>query len=1316
MIWWFRYKKVLDYLKYSNDEKLTKEKTISKNEFRLENEIKELDEEKLISFLFDEKVPNSAKKLIIKRIEEIFSSSYYEESMSKIITILKKEDISKSKLKEFYREFGKNSVSSVIASIIYEDNLEDLVFDKKRSKEEKELLLDLKFSTKEICKILTRLDKRIEKGKNVNESRELINYIITDIEYDSYDLRDIIRNEEVPEQIKKDLVQKQINISNITKMLSTLLLPPEVKETIYETKRDVIDEFIRKLNKETIIDYFDSYNRDDKLSELILERKKDLITSIIKEKKVWEIYTFINKTRCKEIVDLIIELREQDFIESLLKEENKYILFVLNNSYIDDKYKNIVLEQKRKDVEKRIKDTSIRDIMSYIKSTHMPDNIKRIMLELRKEEVIREINALDDEDLKLVIYYDGDFSNYLDEYRELVIKLKVNENNLKKILKDGNYGYRIDKTKHVIDVKNDIIRKRLKELDFKTLTKKNLELRDEIVDYIFLINKDIIDEIILREKFDIEEVGILIQKNNINDEIKKALLRTHNIPEENLNSIIELIETSNSVIVMTRYEEIKEFIESLDISFKSFMQYGSGSTKYKGWLKRILYILDNNKYLEFLSVVKYYFKNYYYEDNSKENNVYIIDNLQEILFNYERYYDLTMYLVNNNIVLDEELIGSLKLLFNSKIVENVKTIEELKNYRKKVYLNNKLKVDNIEMYNIIPIKNIFYDIFGNTEVLSKIEGSKGLETLKTYNRNNKYLCNYIDEVLKYVRIIELVKYSNNRESLIKVLKYLYSLSFDEFMSIQNEFNNLDKKIRRLYELDSMVNLTNINEASLSYDMHNKELESRYGGTVLDFSDKNYCLYAHILSSRETMEDLLNGRSTGKRNFISLSPISYYGQKYYFDYDDVILLFDEVKKGSFVCSSLSNFGSNRLIKENSSEVEERFINQKGILETSAVTKNNAEALFYREGLIPKAIALPGGRKPSNKEQAFHEKYNLPYVITQKKETPVENVKKVFKPNDKYNEPIVRNNKIENILSILEPKINIIKENDKYTGREIGIFTDSHALYEPTIAILEDMRLHGITEIYSLGDNIGSGPNPDDIIDMLDYYRVSSVMGNSEYYNTLGTSPFTYLTNTRLDNEKWTKEKLGTRRIERIRKWTPSIDIEIGGKKVGLCHFGNDVRWDYVDRSTWTYQDNFELGKNARQFLYTNSEEAKRKIQNSIRSNSKDQKYIKGLLDAQKSPMFNGKKITDYDAILQGHVHFNIDDLLNNTHIFTLRACGMGYKDDKKDLACYYVLKERRDGGFEVIQNLVPYNRNMMKSNIISSSIPDKTPILSKTNLL
>lgn len=86
-----------------------------------------------------------------------------------------------------------------------------------------------------------------------------------------------------------------------------------------------------------------------------------------------------------------------------------------------------------------------------------------------------------------------------------------------------------------------------------------------------------------------------------------------------------------------------------------------------------------------------------------------------------------------------------------------------------------------------------------------------------------------------------------------------------------------------------------------------------------------------------------------------------------------------------------------------------------------------------------------------------------------------------------------------------------------NRKIAILTDIHALLEPTQAALDDIEKRGIKEIYSLGDNVGVGPNPGEVIDLLEEKGVISVAGNSEEYIRLGIEPFNSYFNT-LKNQK------------------------------------------------------------------------------------------------------------------------------------------------------------------------------------------------------
>lgn len=283
------------------------------------------------------------------------------------------------------------------------------------------------------------------------------------------------------------------------------------------------------------------------------------------------------------------------------------------------------------------------------------------------------------------------------------------------------------------------------------------------------------------------------------------------------------------------------------------------------------------------------------------------------------------------------------------------------------------------------------------------------------------------------------------------------------------------------------------------------------------------------------------------------------------------------------------------------------------------------------------------------------------------------------------------------------------------RKIAIFTDAHGLLEPTQAALEDMKKRGITEIYSLGDNIGVGPNPSEVMDLLDEYGVISIAGNSEDYVVLGTEPFrSYFHALKKQSQLWTLSKLSEEQIGKIELFPHYIELTIGGKKIALCHFANDVRIDFGIRSTWSYQNNFDyMGTGEqyndeayRQFTYTNSPEQLEEIEYMINKYGKDSPFVRGYLSAKKDPLFARKKVDFYDAVIQGHVHWKLYDETQPTKYYSIRAVGMAYRQDPVDTASYVILEEQEEG-FKMEEILVKYDREKMISSILSSDSPDHT---------
>lgn len=284
-------------------------------------------------------------------------------------------------------------------------------------------------------------------------------------------------------------------------------------------------------------------------------------------------------------------------------------------------------------------------------------------------------------------------------------------------------------------------------------------------------------------------------------------------------------------------------------------------------------------------------------------------------------------------------------------------------------------------------------------------------------------------------------------------------------------------------------------------------------------------------------------------------------------------------------------------------------------------------------------------------------------------------------------------------------------EEYTGRQIAILSDIHGLLEPLEAILEDIKARGITEIYSLGDNIGEGPNPYEVVTLLEKFNVKSIAGNAEEYVRLGTKPFPYVN---VNSCVWTNEQLREEGKRIVTQYPRYIELEVGGKKVGLCHFANDIRFNFKAHSTWSYQAFFDrktgkqLNNNSSdQFNYTNSLDEKNYITQKINDKGTEIPEMQGIVSAYNDPLFGGKPISQFDTIFQGHTHWKYYDKNPNTTIYTIRAAGMAYRDDPLNSASYIILRERANNkGFDMQEILVPFDREKMVASILESTNPDK----------
>ena len=353
------------------------------------------------------------------------------------------------------------------------------------------------------------------------------------------------------------------------------------------------------------------------------------------------------------------------------------------------------------------------------------------------------------------------------------------------------------------------------------------------------------------------------------------------------------------------------------------------------------------------------FKNYFFEKNNSDDVLYII-NLLKVIKNFARYDDLCTSLVRND-SLNENNINDVLFLFGREETLSIKPkdITDCKNIQ--ILIENNIKEMYLKCESILDYKNliclaIFNCSYDETsKKLQNFGNTSDLIMLKYYNKNNEKLLDKIDEVLPCTAMIEDVISCDDLDSI----KEISSNIINNLGSILNDLNfaNYDEKMREIYALDADNNLTKLSDAGKKFTK-DEESSLKYGVEVYDFSDKEYALLAHVKSSNESYEDLIEGKDSPSRNFISFSSISYRNEKYYWGARNIIFGYDELPVSNYVFSSVNNMGTNRAIKKNSLEVENITRTQRGILEISD-TEGNSELLALRKNLKPKYIIPIGG---------------------------------------------------------------------------------------------------------------------------------------------------------------------------------------------------------------------------------------------------------------------------------------------------------------------------------------------------------------------
>ena len=699
----------------------------------------------------------------------------------------------------------------------------------------------------------------------------------------------------------------------------------------------------------------------------------------------------------------------------------------------------------------------------------------------------------------------------------------------------------------------------------------------------------------------------------------------------------------------------EKIYEDFNISFNDIVKYAPN------FIGEILKIYSNNMLDNFNKI-----KDYWIENNLLHNSV---NNLSKIRYTLSLLHDYLNNPTIYNIIYEKKalngesrknILNSLKLLSKLEMDdEDVKTLDDLMEL-KNIYINKYKKLIGRAKnnYDLFILKDMICKVLfrlSSSEVRNKLDiygNTEDLKILLFNNRENPTIHKDILDALVLVSMMESIVNNNSFEDLVEIADNILS-NYEKTFEILMLFSNYDERMRRLYEKELLINTTKIKE-NVDEGLLDKEMSEKFGVDVIDLSDKKYCLLEHRVSDREEISDLINGVDKQDMLTICLSVGSNRNQNlYYGGWRKIILATDIIPKDAFIRSSVRNMGSNGSVTDIFNDRDKNVTRiQRGAFETSATTRNNSEILAYRNGIKFKYILLPGGREPTEEELEYAKKYNLRFVKVQELKEVIEHPKRI---DDKY----LENKEDRNIEKADVIDIDIInskftKPNTKPKPRQIAIFTDAHGLFEPTLAVLEDARKRGISEIYSLGDNIGSGPSPREVLDLLREYNVKSIKGNHELY-ALGIDKLpeelkkhleqTNATEEARRNSAWTRSQLTKEQLEEISNYPDDRVIELGGKKIYLTHY------------TKKYD------------------------------NSGSKEIPKGT-----------------DRVMQGHIHFSGIDKSTGTDILTLRGVGIGLrKQDVESKAFYMILTETEDG-YDMVVVTVPYKTSNLYHTINESEMP------------
>lgn len=235
--------------------------------------------------------------------------------------------------------------------------------------------------------------------------------------------------------------------------------------------------------------------------------------------------------------------------------------------------------------------------------------------------------------------------------------------------------------------------------------------------------------------------------------------------------------------------------------------------------------------------------------------------------------------------------------------------------------------------------------------------------------------------------------------------------------------------------------------------------------------------------------------------------------------------------------------------------------------------------------------------------------------------------------------------------------------------LAMITDIHGNAHALKAALNDIRNKSIDHIYCLGDMIGIGPFPNDVLEaLLEINNLSMITGNHDeaVLALLKGEPYPKSRESVIPHHRWIAERINKSNISKLEELPRFIDLTIYGQKLHLIHYpmNQQVKFAHI---------------------------------------SKDPFDQSGMPSQKNFSCING--LDEYSLICFGHDHSKHHFICNKKTFYNPGSLGCSNQPYAR-----YGIVEIDSNSFRIEQRYVPYDFASYVKEIKQSTMPRKEIIL------